>query len=401
MNIQETINLNLPESQKLEYKGLIFTDGKFSSLNDKQKLKLAREICAFANAQGGDIIIAVSEDNAHNPTRVNDVGIDESTFEMWEQAFRQYTTAKIKPTIHGLKSNLETVEGKNILHIEVPKSVLKPHALINENIEEFVIRYGNTINNMNLGDLRSAFQERNLLENKVLEFRDNRLSMIYQGEVTGELEDQSILVLHIIPEWSMKLNSYTNLENFEKNHLVDVFSPTNSGDKEYRRGSTTYNADGLFINYGYTSSPIMSYTQVFHNASIETIEVRMMNYQHDDNFNSKDKEYIYNWHSLERILVKRISDITEVLQQNEIPQPYNVFVTLLNVKNKQTLVDWGDVFPNPPIHKDIVRAVPAYVSEENTLEEALFPMLTSLAHVFGFKYSSLYSEGGESKSEEF
>jgi hypothetical protein len=399
MEIEELIELNLPESQTLEYKELVFKNGKLGGINEKNKIKLAREISAFANSEGGNLIIGITEDDNHNPSSIKDVGVDEDTFETWEQSFRQYITAKIRPTIHGIKINLEIIKEKNIIHIKVPKSIVKPHALINGMKEEFFIRYGNTINNMNLEDLRSAFQERDILENKVSRFKDERLSMIYSGQLAGELENKSVLVLHVVPEWSMNFNSYVNLEEFDSKELLDVFSPK-SFNNGSRRGLTSYNSDGLLINYGYGELPIMSYTQIFHSATIETIEVRMMNYSKGRTDEEENEEYIYSWDKLEKILVERIANSITVLEANEIPKPYIIFVTLLNVKNKQTILEeWGDRYPKIPINRDIIKAIPAYINEENTLSESLYPLLTSLANVFGFKNSKLF-HGPEQPKED-
>lgn len=401
MELEKFLELKLEESHTLEYKSYSFEEGKFARLLDRNKLQLAKEICAFSNASGGVIILGISEDDDKNPDEIKDVGVDESTFETWEQSFRQYMSAKIKPTAHGLDCRLIEYEDKHVIAIIVPESIVKPHAFNDGNKDSFHIRYGNTINDMRLDDLRLAFQEKNITENKLMRFKDERLSDIYSGDIAGDLNNKSVLVLHIIPEWSMKLNSYVDLRIFESNQLLDVFSPTSNGDSNFRRGTSSYNADGLLINYGYRNTPIMSYTQVFHNASIETIEVRMMNYSDRNQSEAEQKEYIYKWHDLEKILVGRIKDFVEVLGLNEIPKPYNIFVTLLNVKGKQALGHYYGAHPEVPITKDVIKSIPAYITDEGPLSEALQPMLTSLAHVFGFEYSSLYSKDGEPVSEVF
>lgn len=400
MTIEEILELKLPESQTLEYKDYTFEEGNFARLQDKNRMQLAKEICAFSNANGGKIIIGISEDDDSNPAEIKDVGVHEVTFETWEQSFRQYMTAKIKPIVHGLECELITYEGNNLVVISVPESIIKPHAFNDGNKDSFHIRYGNMINDMRLDDLRLAFQEKNIVENKLLRFRDERLSDIYSGDIAGQLGNKSVLVLHIIPEWSMKLNSYVDLRKFESNQLLDVFSPTSNGTSNLRRGTSSYNADGLLINYGYGDMPIMSYTQVFHNASIETIEVRMMNFSERTQSDENQKEYIFNWHNLEKILVGRVMDFIEILDNNEIPKPYYIFATLLNVKGKQALFSY-DVYPEVPITKDIVKSVPAFITDDETLSKALHPMITSLAHVFGFEYSSLYTREGEPVSDIF
>ncbi|WP_239738408.1 RNA-binding domain-containing protein [Mammaliicoccus sp. H-M32] len=110
INIQEIWDNKLSEDQKLEYKQYFFTNGKFSSISDKEKNKLLQVISSFANTTGGIIIIGIGEDDNHNPAQLKDVGINEQNLETWEQSFRQYISSKIKPVIHGIKINLETIE---------------------------------------------------------------------------------------------------------------------------------------------------------------------------------------------------------------------------------------------------------------------------------------------------
>ena len=54
LDIAQMYYNKIPESQKLEYKDYYFKEGKFNQLSDSNKSKLAKEISAFANAEGGD-----------------------------------------------------------------------------------------------------------------------------------------------------------------------------------------------------------------------------------------------------------------------------------------------------------------------------------------------------------
>ena len=50
----------------------------------------------------------------------------------------------------------------NLILINIPKSMVKPHAFDDGNKDTFYIRYGNTINNMRLDDLREMFKGREI-----------------------------------------------------------------------------------------------------------------------------------------------------------------------------------------------------------------------------------------------
>lgn len=392
MEIINIIENNIPEGQKLEFKQYVFEDGKFNRLVEKSKNNLVKEIIAFANSVGGTIIIGISEDEKHNPNDVIDIGVDNATFETWQQSFRQFISAKIKPVIHGIDLKLHNYEGKSLISISIPKSIMKPHAFDDGNKDSFFIRYGNTINSMRLEELRSAFHERDIIQSRVLNFKNERISKILSGEVMGPLEDDSLLVLHIIPDWSMGLNSYVNLKEFKEDYKIDVFSPSRDLNSKIRRGWSNFNYDGLRIFYGDQTGAIDSYTQVFYNGSLECVERRMMN---APTSHGNDETKIYRWDRMEVLLVEKIRDFIESLSDHELPKPYNIFLTLLNLNNKTAVGNsFGDSTPSGPITQTVIKIVPAYINEEVSLGEALFPLLTNLAHTFGYDYTSLYSNDG-------
>src|ERR1019366_9995941 len=86
---------NIKESISLEYKASLAIDKK----DDNKKLEMARDVCAFANADGGQIIYGMTEKD-HEPAGLDD-GVDSKTYpEIWfEQVLQQHIT----PTIPGLR----------------------------------------------------------------------------------------------------------------------------------------------------------------------------------------------------------------------------------------------------------------------------------------------------------
>ena len=132
---------------------------------------------------GGKIILGIGEDDNHNPNQLKDVGLNEQTLEMWEQSFRQYISSKIKPVIYGIKVSLETIEEVNLLRIDVPMSLVKPHAINNGSRDDLYIRYGNMTTPMLYEDIRNAFDEKTITENKIINFKNERLGMISGGEI--------------------------------------------------------------------------------------------------------------------------------------------------------------------------------------------------------------------------
>ena len=382
IEIDELLSNKVQENQSLEYKAYNFENGKFNTLDQKHKSTLIKEICAFANAQGGTIILRIGEDENHNPTAASGTGVTEELFEQWEQSFRLFCKTKIRPVLHGIDCTSIEYNGVHLVRIEVPKSILMPHAFYDGNRDEFYIRYGNICNHMSYDDLKRSFTELESIQSKISNFRDNRLSMIVNDEVIGDFESDTIMALHVVPYWSMGLNNYIDFNDVKHNSVFDVFSPTPMGGGS-RRGEISYNSDGMIVTYGENREfPVMSYSQLFHNGSIESVEIRMMNFI----AKSGGNKYIYNWGQIERIIYTKVNDFCNLMETAGIPKPYNVFVSLLNAKGKQAITNqFNDL--SRPLPRDIIKSIPAYISEDSTLKESLVPLFDSLANSFGLEKS--------------
>ena len=232
---------------------------------------------------------------------------------------------------------------------------------------------------MSYDDLKRSFTELESIQSKISNFRDNRLSMILNDEVAGGLMDNTSLVVHIVPHWSMGLSNYIDLNLVKNDPSFDVFSPTSTSG--VRNGELNFNTDGMMVSYGYGEFPTMSYSQLFHNGAIESVEVRMMNFK----VNAAEEKHIYKWREMEELLYQKCSDFCNTLEKVDIPKPYSIFVSILNAKGKQTRINnWNF---SQSLTRDIIKSIPAYISEDSSFDEALVPLFTSLANSFGMERS--------------
>src|SRR5699024_5650993 len=148
----------------------------------------------------------------------------------------------------------------------------KPHAYNTGSNHEFYIRNGNTSIQMRYNDLKNSFDELTFKQENIRRFIDDRISFILNGDLDDSLSYDSSLVLHIIPEWSLNEDNFLNLGSIQYSNVFSVFSPPQN------LGTTSYNADGLLRIYGSENRRnVMSYTQIFSNSCIESVEVRLLN----------------------------------------------------------------------------------------------------------------------------
>jgi hypothetical protein len=111
---------NIKESLTLEYKASPAVDKR----DDTKKREMARDVCAFANADGGQIVYGMTEHD-HEPAGLDD-GIDGSAYpEIWfEQVLQQHIT----PPIPGLRiRHIPLKKPMVAVVIDVPATKADPH----------------------------------------------------------------------------------------------------------------------------------------------------------------------------------------------------------------------------------------------------------------------------------
>lgn len=362
-DLQALIDNQVFENRELEYKDYSFAGGK---LPDKQRDKFMKEIAAFANTNGGTIIIGMQEDENRLPTKLSGAGMGLGDFDGWLSSFKQMVLSRIRPHLHGIECVPVALEDNNIaIVISIPKSYARPHSFWDGNKDEFFMRHVNGIMYMDIDDLRKEFLYTNGLQDKIREFRRERISLILANECVGDLGNLAKLVIHIIPEWSFELGNTIELQRVDRNASI---RPLSGSSWDYR-----YNADGYCI---FGVSPrfryIPTYTQFFHNGIIEATEVRSIS-------GYEDKE-VYDWSALQGQLMRVITDYGSHLEMLNVPKPWHISATLLNAKGYVTSTGWD---MSAPIDRDIVNSLEGICTEDFPIQNALKVVFNSLSNAFG------------------
>ena len=112
------------ENLQVEFKTYSFDNGK---IGGREKDDLVKEIVAFANSEGGNIIIGIDEDGKRMASKLVDANCTVSDFDGIQLALQQYMLAKIRPRLFGVKMHSIVVnENKIAIVITVPKSYSRP-----------------------------------------------------------------------------------------------------------------------------------------------------------------------------------------------------------------------------------------------------------------------------------
>ena len=126
-DLQSLIDEQVFENKELEYKDYSFPNGK---LPPQTKDKFPKEIAAFANTNGGIIVIGMKENDNRLPTEITGTGMALSDFDNWVSSFRQVILSRIRPHLHGIEYTPVKLDDTNIaIVISVPKSYSRPHSV--------------------------------------------------------------------------------------------------------------------------------------------------------------------------------------------------------------------------------------------------------------------------------
>lgn len=369
-HLQSLIDNKVFENKELEYKDYSFIGGK---LPDKQKDKFMKEIAAFANTNGGTIVIGMQEDENRLPVKLSGAGLAMADFDNWLSSFRQLVLSRIRPHLHGVECVPVELDDNNIvIVIYVPKSYARPHSFWDGNKDEFFMRYANGITYMDIDDLRKEFLYSNSVQDKIMQFRRDRISMIAANECIGNLGNRAKIVFHIIPEWSFELGNKVNLMELKNN---TSFRPISGNSWGYR-----YNADGYCIyRDDYETKIIKEYTQIFHNGIIEAVEIRLMS-EHGE-------KQVYEWSQMQSACIEALIEYGNIMEKLHIPKPWHILAAILNAKDYVANYGWGEL--SLPIERDLVYSLDGVCTEDIQMKMALKPVFDSLSNAFGFEKSNV------------
>ena len=114
---------------------------------------------------------------------------------------------------------------------------------------------------MDIGEVRGAFAQTGTTMDQVRAFRRERLDVIREGDVPTSFEDESRLVLHLIPLSAFDPSTRYDLSHLSSPEKWGYIKPMGSTNIEI-----AHNFDGVA---GYRRN---GYTQVFRNGIIESVK---------------------------------------------------------------------------------------------------------------------------------
>jgi len=153
-NLDETglrkfLEKRVPEGHHLDYKETL------SGNNDRAKREFLKDITAFANANGGDILIGVEEPQESLEVDAQIHGVDDGG--AVAQDLERLASSSIDSRIPGLQIKpVPLRNGKHVIVVHVPPSNSRPFRVDHSGYVNFFIRHSESIFPMRTDEIREA-----------------------------------------------------------------------------------------------------------------------------------------------------------------------------------------------------------------------------------------------------
>lgn len=256
--LESLVDNAVKESRTIEYKQTL------PGPKEGDKKEFLADVSSFANASGGDLLFGIA---ATDGVATSIVGLDQYNDDKARLALESMIRDGLDPRIPGIQ--LHTVDGfvhGPVLLMRIPRSWIAPHMVSFQGNSRFYTRSSNGKYQMDVVELRNAFEGSGQLPKRIAAWRADRVGRLIANEGPFRLGHigKGLLVLHLIP-----------VSNFEQG-TFDIgalqeqarsFTPMDAHEC-----SSRINLEGV-LNYMAVANEgaleATSYTQIFRNGSIE------------------------------------------------------------------------------------------------------------------------------------
>jgi len=155
-DILDLVNQRVAEDARLEFKKAIFDPRKPKKILDQDREDWVADLVAFANSQGGHIIIGLEADRQERAYQLSPMVGDQA--KKVADALSNLAIDWVRPHIGQLEiADFKITEEEWIVIVHVPESQDKPH-MCNYGIKtRFTVRSGNRKREMTYEEIRSHF----------------------------------------------------------------------------------------------------------------------------------------------------------------------------------------------------------------------------------------------------
>lgn len=245
-----------PESLTLEYKREPYAH------TEGGRKEFSKDISAFANRDGGLLVIGVVED----AEVVKIVGVSADQLDTEIQWLESVARSGVSPHLFGVRIEAAEIGGSSLILIDIPRGFERPYEAL-QNGGRFFVREERSVRPMSREEIRSAVSNQLDLSHTIDRFVDDRWAALCAGggAVRDQLQDgQGGCLLIVTPIFDQTFS-----------HRVSL--PVAFGHFPYLRafhtrdtGSAVPNIDGLrYPMSDLTSGKFHAFTQLYRHGAVE------------------------------------------------------------------------------------------------------------------------------------
>lgn len=381
--LQRLVDSQVRESLVIEYK--LTLPGK----SDKDKREYLRDVTAFANADGGDLLFGIRDDDG---VAAELVGVTPDSMDTEIGRISDLVRDAIDPRIHGLNIRaVPLVAGGHVVHVRVPRSLDLPHMVQMGNYRQFWMRGPAGKYPMATADVRNAVMRTENWKERADQWRRERVECVECGEAPLHLRPQGALHLHVVPMPAG--GPLSNLADQSVQRELMKVRPRSASGWEHRM---TY--DGLLVARGLPGSEKDNYwySLCFHDGSVEIVLGSLVSPADGDEF-GRITGFV-----MEQDLVDVLGRVLDLHVPGFAKPPFIVFVSLSGVLNATLELgpERGCDGANTPIDRDVL-LIPGLFAEEipEDLLPFLAPAINRIWQAAGFSMSPFLNPDGTRRSD--
>jgi len=386
-DLQRLITNEVAEDKTLDYKE------KLSINSDSEKKEFYKDISSFANAFGGDIIFGIAEDpETRVPKELK--GLDLESPDEQIATLSNMIKDGIEPRIipEPKVRSIHLSNGKTVIVVRIYRSWTAPHRIRFNNNHKFWIRGNNNKHEMDVTELRNAFNLSGNMEERIQKFRIDRIQKILANEapIIFPQENSGFLILHLIPLSSF----HPEPKYFGIKKIKDILNKYMMPMETFQKGiwwNNRINFDGFLTYKTYREGLENYYVQFFRNGIIESVRTKIIE--------DYEGQRIIKGSYIEEVLIQSTEKYISLLKQLDVQPPILLFLTLANVRNAEMFISGMQFFAsfhNTKIDKDILR-IPELIIEnyDIQIDKFLKPAFDMIWNACGYDGSQNYNNEGE------
>ena len=217
------------ESQTLDFKL------ELSVAEDRRELH--KDLCSFANSDGGDLVYGVAQTGG-SASKV--VPIPTTALDGMRRRIAQALDS-IEPRLQGVRIREVPVTDGYVVVARVPSSIDGPHSYrVDGSARRFVVRNGTDTTDMNFEQIRTAFDRTATLAERARQFIDRRIDAVANRKTWKPFAAGPISVVAVVPLAGLAGRNSVDIAAINNNYNRFMF-------RDWVSVNRMMNLDGLVV----------------------------------------------------------------------------------------------------------------------------------------------------------